>query len=408
MCVTRWTQWPSAVGATSSVTKRWPPRSRSSRTAARVSTVWPSFTVPSEGDLRRDVDPWSRARRCGAARRWRSAAASRGGRRPRPRRATASRAPHPGTPAPARRRTRRSSEPSTVPGRKRRRRGGRTDGWQGCRRRVGTIDRRVRRASARPVARVVPSPPVTVSSSSSAAPGGGHGVTSTCSPSYTGATNRAEIAPVLEPAATPRARRHVGHVGEHVDAGHEAAAEAVRPGHVVVVDLVGRCRRRVERRSTSIRGSAARPHGTMPAMSARRREPTRARCRPPRAWPSESCPARGSAVCGRARDDVVRGRRAHRRLALRRAESPTPTSPTTRPSIDAQYRQVGVGDVRLEISGARSVVEHLDGQRGGERGRPQGPPQRVRGVLGRRPRHERRGERRRRLGVRATASASTG
>jgi GDSL-like Lipase/Acylhydrolase family len=34
--------------------------------------------------------------------------------------------------------------------------------------------------------------------------------------------------------------------------------------------------------------------------------------------------------------------------------------------IRAQYRRVGVSDVRLEISGARSVVEHLDGQLGGE------------------------------------------
>ena len=34
--------------------------------------------------------------------------------------------------------------------------------------------------------------------------------------------------------------------------------------------------------------------------------------------------------------------------------------------IDAQYRRVGVADIRLEISGARSVVEHLDGQLGGE------------------------------------------
>ena len=34
--------------------------------------------------------------------------------------------------------------------------------------------------------------------------------------------------------------------------------------------------------------------------------------------------------------------------------------------LEAQYRRVGVTDVRLEISGARSVVEHLDGQLGGE------------------------------------------
>ena len=40
--------------------------------------------------------------------------------------------------------------------------------------------------------------------------------------------------------------------------------------------------------------------------------------------------------------------------------------PDDEAQIDAQYRRVGVGDVRLEISGARSVVEHLDGQLGGE------------------------------------------
>jgi hypothetical protein len=34
--------------------------------------------------------------------------------------------------------------------------------------------------------------------------------------------------------------------------------------------------------------------------------------------------------------------------------------------LEAQYRRVGVTDVRLEISGARSVVEHLDGQLAGE------------------------------------------
>jgi hypothetical protein len=34
--------------------------------------------------------------------------------------------------------------------------------------------------------------------------------------------------------------------------------------------------------------------------------------------------------------------------------------------IDARYRDIGVQDVRLEISGGRSVVEHLEGQDGGE------------------------------------------
>ncbi len=40
--------------------------------------------------------------------------------------------------------------------------------------------------------------------------------------------------------------------------------------------------------------------------------------------------------------------------------------PDEQAQIDDQYRQVGVGDVHLEISGARSVVEHLDGQLAGE------------------------------------------
>jgi hypothetical protein len=34
--------------------------------------------------------------------------------------------------------------------------------------------------------------------------------------------------------------------------------------------------------------------------------------------------------------------------------------------IDGRYEAIGVQDVRLEISGGRSVVEHLDGQDGGE------------------------------------------
>ena len=34
--------------------------------------------------------------------------------------------------------------------------------------------------------------------------------------------------------------------------------------------------------------------------------------------------------------------------------------------LGAQYRRLGVQDVRLEISGARSVIEHLDGQLAGE------------------------------------------
>jgi hypothetical protein len=40
--------------------------------------------------------------------------------------------------------------------------------------------------------------------------------------------------------------------------------------------------------------------------------------------------------------------------------------PDERAQIERQYTRVGVSDVRLEISGARSVVEHLDGQLGGE------------------------------------------
>ena len=35
--------------------------------------------------------------------------------------------------------------------------------------------------------------------------------------------------------------------------------------------------------------------------------------------------------------------------------------------IDARYEQVGATEVRLEISGARSVIEHIDDQEGGER-----------------------------------------
>ena len=34
--------------------------------------------------------------------------------------------------------------------------------------------------------------------------------------------------------------------------------------------------------------------------------------------------------------------------------------------IEGQYESIGATDVRLDISGGRSVVEHLDGQRGGE------------------------------------------
>jgi hypothetical protein len=34
--------------------------------------------------------------------------------------------------------------------------------------------------------------------------------------------------------------------------------------------------------------------------------------------------------------------------------------------IEGQYESIGADDVRLDISGGRSVVEHLDGQKGGE------------------------------------------
>ena len=53
--------------------------------------------------------------------------------------------------------------------------------------------------------------------------------------------------PVGKPVEAPPLGRHVGEVGVHVDARHEPAAESVRPGDLVVVDLVGRLGRRVVR-----------------------------------------------------------------------------------------------------------------------------------------------------------------
>ena len=49
----------------------------------------------------------------------------------------------------------------------------------------------------------------------------------------------------------PPGRRRVAEVGVHVDARHEPAAEPERRGHLVVVDLVGRRRRGVERDDAS-------------------------------------------------------------------------------------------------------------------------------------------------------------
>ena len=52
---------------------------------------------------------------------------------------------------------------------------------------------------------------------------------------------------VAEPLETPPLGGDVGEVGVHIDTGHEATTEPVRPGDVVVVDLVRRLRRRVVR-----------------------------------------------------------------------------------------------------------------------------------------------------------------
>ena len=170
--------------------------------------------------------------------------------------------------------------------------------------------------------------------------------------------------PVLEPRSSPRLGGQVGHVGVDVDTRHEPAAEAVRLGDGVVVDLVGRRRRRVE-------GGDAIPDGLhgvtvrCAAVSAPTQPPRR------RASPSPWSPRRSgwhlvAAGQAPAPSTSCRVRGPHRRLAVRRLESDAYL-----PDEEAQHRGAvppasACSDVRLEISGARSVVEHLDGQLGGE------------------------------------------
>ena len=117
VCVTRCTGRPSASTATSRTTKRWPLRSNSSSTTARTST---RVAVVDETELRHvraDVDPRAEDDVAHQDRRWRTAAASRGGRRPTRRRRAATPARRPGTCAPAPASKTSCSEPSTVPGR---------------------------------------------------------------------------------------------------------------------------------------------------------------------------------------------------------------------------------------------------------------------------------------------------
>ena len=90
---TRWTGRRRRGWRRPASTKRWPLRSNSSSTTARTSTVLDRrVTTPRQGDVGRRRGSTVRARRCGRARCWRSAAPSPGGRCPRRRTAAASRA----------------------------------------------------------------------------------------------------------------------------------------------------------------------------------------------------------------------------------------------------------------------------------------------------------------------------
>ena len=95
--------------------------------------------------------------------------------------------------------------------------------------------------------------------------------------------------------------------------------------------------------------------------------------------PDPSCePCRSSRPCSspvrwacrrpmRRRPIPGRPRRRARRSPTSATPSPSawsrrPTSPDASDRIDGRYGQIGADDVRLDISGARSVVEHLEGQ----------------------------------------------
>ena len=190
--------------------------------------------------------------------------------------------------------------------------------------------------------------------------------------------------PVAEPVPAPAGDGLVGQVGEHVDTGDEAAVEAVRPGHVVVVDLVRRVGGRVEGLHRVRHGRESRgwpvtvDHRGCRSRGGRRRLPFRV------VSPALRTVARACALAAVLAATAVgpgRGASAQR----------VPTVPQTScTSVVHIGDSLSVGldssayvrdpDARISVrydadrrrrrspgvSGGRSVIEHLDGQEDGE------------------------------------------